>query len=554
MKATITKYGIWGCLIAAAAMATGLSGCSAVVDEPRQEEPAPAPSGKMFNMAFHIGQGEGARSDSQGHPENPGYEPDMYENAINLNDIALYIFADDRLVYRSDDPAAQDDFFSITGASGAGYTVNLKVSADRLEVDPNSHDRIALRVLALANMNTASSLASFDYPQQPYDASYSQVLGNLASATFQLPAAWDPANLDTPASPDPGRYIPLFGTRTLSVDPAELYHTESWNTLFLGNVMMLRAVAKVELLDGIEDRDEDGFPRVVDAWLSYGIPAGRLLPADAANYQNGTQVHAVNLAAQGALQTREMRCINAGIPDNPAVMRFFRAYCPEQSISSEQPVIRLLVQPAAGSSESDYIEYTVPLEGYNGNPFGFVNLYRNHIYRINVKSVNIGTPAQITVNVLDWDDEEVIWDYSDNPGLSTGGEIEWVAGTYQGQVNRTDATVVTRQDLKPLECHFTLASPINATWRALLVPAGGDPNAFRFLDADGNQVESVTGVIDGSQISLSITATDPTPQVQNRARLQIIVTTPDGRSMTADVLNGQYGSNKYFTIIQNQQF
>ena len=117
------------------------------------------------------------------------------------------------------------------------------------------------------------------------------------------------------------------------------------------------------------------------------------------------------------------------------------------------------------------------------------------------------------------------------------------------------AQAVFRNDKADIKAQFTLAEPVNATWRAVFIYEKGKLGAFRFVDKDGNEVETISGEIDGTTPASLIIRTKDTPREDdNVARLQIIVTMADGRTVTANVLTGgNYGKNTYFTIIQNRQ-
>lgn len=323
-------------------------------------------------------------------------------------------------------------------------------------------------------------------------------MSGLEELQFSLPDKWDPANLPSAGTT---RHIPLFGSNSFTVSRQDLIDSEPSNVIALGYV--------------------------------------NLLPADAASYIDGWQVTQTN-PCETVLSAvnRDMRYIGGTMPDGTGIS-LFRAYCPEQVITDTDPSVEITVQPFRGAAEQDLLHYTVPLSGYNGvmfTDFG-TGILRNHVYRIEVTKVNIGTPAVITVSVLDWDSEEIIWDYSDNPGLADGGEIRWVDGTYVSIVE--GATLVVKND-SPAVCNFTLSSPVNAEWRAVLIPEAQSQDAFTFVESDGTASEQMSGTIDGSPVELRIMATDPTPSELKRARLYITVTTPDGRTVTADVCNGKY--------------
>lgn len=548
------KYLAWTMIVLAS---TGFV-CCTHMDSVEGETPdtsKPEQNGSAVSVSFslksgNVPEGIATRADGDGHAEGPGDLPDMYENTVNINDMAFYVFSQDKLVYQSNE---DDDFRTVTGASGLGYNVRIRIPSIRIDVGPESPSTFTFRLVVLANLNTGadSDNEAYGYPVFAQGTSFENVMSGLEELQFSLPDKWDPANLPSAGTT---RHIPLFGSNSFTVSRQDLIDSEPSNVIALGYVNLLRAVAKLEIIDGIseDDRDDEGYPRLSDVRFTYGRTNGFLLPADAASYIDGWQVTQTN-QCETVLPAvnRDMRYIGGTMPDGTGIS-LFRAYCPEQVITDTDPSVEITVQPFRGAAEQDLLHYTVPLSGYNGvmfTDFG-TGILRNHVYRIEVTKVNIGTPAVITVSVLDWDSEEIIWDYSDNPGLADGGEIRWVDGTYVSIVE--GATLVVKND-SPAVCNFTLSSPVNAEWRAVLIPEGQSQDAFTFVDSDGAASEQMSGTIDGSPVELRIMATDPTPSELKRARLYITVTTPDGRTVTADVCNGKYGQYKYFTLLQNPQ-
>ncbi|MDE5676854.1 hypothetical protein, partial [Phocaeicola sp.] len=189
-------------------------------------------------------------------------------------------------------------------------------------------------------------------------------------------------------------------------------------------------------------------------------------------------------------------------------------------------------------------------EGRNDYPWQA--LLRNHIYRYTVTGIDAFS-ANITLNVLDWEQgEELTWDYNDNIGITGLDRLTWMEGTYQN-LNDANAHLILLQDISvAAECKFRISTPKNASWHASLVYASGEKDAFMFVDEAGKEIAQPGGTIDGETVvALRIKAKGSPGQENNTARLQIAVTLPNGRTMNADVLNGKYGNNKYFTIVQN---
>lgn len=195
------------------------------------------------------------------------------------------------------------------------------------------------------------------------------------------------------------------------------------------------------------------------------------------------------------------------------------------------------------------------MTGFKGQAIDFgSSILRNHIYTLRVNDAKTGVPADITINVADWNENTLDLDYSDQVIVGTGGELKWIDGTFYDNNRDSGRLVVSPwHDNAPVaaQCSFGLSSPAGATWTANLITTSGSQGAFRFLDADGNQVESISGTVDNKLTTLSIVTTDPAPSQQNTAILQVVVRLGNGKYMEAP-LCGQ-SSYKNYTIIQNQQ-
>lgn len=562
------------CKPAAGAMMTALAGIllagCGLVDDPEPEKVYPdAPAAYRIGLSVSVPDNSGKHAtrapyddaDGSGHDQVSSYFPDMYENALNPDDVAVYIFAkegavDFKLVYYSGD----DEQFKILGSPLSGYNVVSAIPFENYKLDATkltTESRVDLRLIVLANQHTELSRLGGSYPVvelgTPYEAAMTSISKGLSD--FTLPAGWNPGNTVTGES----RYIPMYGKAEFTVNALDFYHSESWQTVALSDIWMLRSLAKIEINDNINglEATNDRYPRIESATLNYSRRSGKLLPYNYSNYTNGTQVETVNLGAAGAEEPVEMTLISGTYYGEGATagrrVRFMRGYCPEQMIVKDAlPELIIAIKPASDSPEEDYLYYTVPLYGYNGGVFSWGTnnqLLRNHIYRINVNSV--GTPADITVQVMPWDSEEITWDYTDNPGFAEGGQIIWEEGTYSNIDDNTAKLYVNPVADGPAVCRFHMVQPVGATWRAYLIDTEGETQgAFHFVDEDGNRIAIPEGKV-GEEIVLRILPSQPAQSYTNEARLQILVTTADGtRTIIADVLNGQYGNNTYFTIVQ----
>ena len=151
----------------------------------------------------------------------------------------------------------------------------------------------------------------------------------------------------------------------------------------------------------------------------------------------------------------------------------------------------------------------------------------------------------------DWDLHETNWEYSDNPGMTEDGYLEWVANP-DISITESNAEVVIGNGAT-LTGTFNFDEPKGGTWTASFAVEGEtERDSFMFVDADGKHVETISGTIDGNVDTIRIIANMSPTSFTRRARLIFTVTTFDGRTISADVLDDAiYGRNTYFTIVQN---
>lgn len=516
---------------------------------------APDNSGKMTRAPY-------GSSDDAGHDQASSYFPDMFENAVNPYDAAVYIFAKTGNAYNLIYDSTTDDRFRILGSPWSGYNVASVIPFGNYELnltELNESSTVGLRVVVIANQHTDKygQTNPGKYPAVAAGTSYIEAMSAISDAMGQytIPENWNPGNTYEQNLP---RYIPMFGQADVTVNALELYHSESWQTVSLSDIWMLRAMTKVEINDNIDRKEatDDRYPQIVSARLAYRYTSGWLMPAGYSDYVNGTQVESPNLGASGVPVTKEMTMVRGtyyGDSEQGRRVRFMRGYCPEQTIESGYPNVEITIKPSANATEAEYSTYTVPLSGYNGSVFNWGTgdrMLRNHIYRISVNSV--GTPADITVQVLPWEGEEIVWDYTDNPGFAENGYIMWDEGSYNSIDPATARVYVKPVTDGPVVCRFTMVQPQDATWRAYLIDTEGQTQgAFHFVDESGATIDVPEGKV-GEEAVLRILPSQTAQQYTNAARLQILVTTADGsRKIIADVLNGNYGKNAYFTIVQS---
>lgn len=195
--------------------------------------------------------------------------------------------------------------------------------------------------------------------------------------------------------------IPMFGLMDCTVSWSALAASDTGNYVDIGDIHMLRSLAKIEVLDNIADKDADGYPKVSEVRLMKWNGIARLIPD---NFRNGVQVSAASYpAAPGFVDSEQGRLFRQHEYSTeslgaPYEFAGFTTYVPE--IRTGQLAFRVIVQqsPAAGDAVSH--DFAVPEAG---NAWG-AEILRNHIYRINV---NATAEISLGYTVCPWDETGV---------------------------------------------------------------------------------------------------------------------------------------------------
>lgn len=563
------------------ALVTTLSSCDFV-----REPGVPCPPGSddfvrfQFRVASpnirgNVDNGFPTRNDSEGHDETDSEFP-AFEDAINIRNFAFYVYlgAENEaplLIKVTDIATTSDPDMMITGSNGA-YTISFVIPKEDLEqklgreLDPSNHDPIQLRVVGLANIQNFN--AEYFPDNQSYQlyrnvpcATYCELIDNASKWTYNLNQIYSPNEEGHVVDGMYKNYIPMFGNLLMTTTEYDIYHSRADNRLWFGTMWMLRSIAKTHVIDNIKSKDKDGYPYISDAMFVGSSDSCYPLPFDAINYQNEQQVHSPRVCASSGeapkgfpLNSFMLGKLNGGDPD------LWIGYAPEMAITGAEtvPEFRIKIK----FSKDSELTYVVPLTEYQGSTgtqqFNFgSDILRNHIYSLSVNDVKAGFLADISISVKDWEEQSLTLDYTET--VNVAETIEWLNGDGFGygnaeNINEEEGWVVAQPwhagAPVPLTCTFGLTNPAGATWTASLITTEGAQGAFAFLDADGNQVHSVSGTIDGKTLStLRIVTTNSEPHERSSAYLQIIVSV-NGQFFVADICDKNY-SYDYFSIIQN---
>ncbi len=534
-----------------------------------------------------------SRTDNYGHDE-VGSELSSFEDGIDMKDCAVFIFAkmdgsvgEEILLYKNADfGSSQNVENSIYGAPGL-YTVNMVIAKRRLnelldfELSPDSEDKILFRILVLANCSSpgTNAIAKWD---QINGTTYAAVISQLSEWTYAMSYIY---NGDYTGNDAEGIYAnkkknaPMIGTISVSVTQEALYYSRTDNRVYMGEMEMLRSIAKVRVIDNIQNKVADGYPKIIGAEFIGSQSLARQLPADAINYQNGNQVHNPNIAQpDNELTLNGATIYKLGIiPDSWSITNpenrkgaTWIGYIPEQKIgninndvSQGMPIFRINVaieKKADGTEEIK--QYEVPMTRYKETVFSFGgDILRNHIYTLSVNEVAMGAEANLTFSVDSWIESNFALDYTETVTISN--QIDWLSGyvpeldgsKYDSEYNVVIQPWTTDQvtgvpTWVPLIARFGLSSPIGATWSAHLIPVEGNTDAFQFFN-NGILQTTISGTIDGSTMQeLVIVSLDDEPSGDgNSAKLQVVATLANGTVLEVPLTgNATY---KNFTIVQN---
>lgn len=545
-----------------------LCSCS-LIREPDSDCPDISPeTTETITLSFKmISANIGSRADA--FHEEINSEWPAFEDLIDVNNFAFFIFlepsgGESRLVMKMTDIGSSTNPNSmITGGFGA-YTVTTVIPKQNFEnllgreIDINSTDPVKFRIVLLANApgGTDYNLLA---PADPVTAgsegatTYSEFIANANELAFNLNNVY--SSVENDASVD-GIYkgsIPMFGMSTFTTTEEQLYLSRPEERINIGDIYLLRSLAKIRVLD--KAPKSDGYPYVKAVTVEGTTNMAWIVPADVSNdinnhpYTNGQQVHTPRIHSKSADNSTTYRL---GFLNNANTLERF-GYIPEQAIAYGNPVIHITAQLDASREQT----YDIPMGGSDEYPLdingGFGdNILRNHIYTLSVERIAVGTPAEITLTVDDWTPNSFDLNYTET--VTVNPRMEWDGATMDGDVTAKSEVFVKpfTADGKPvvLEGSFTIHNPMGAPWSAYLIPNGGVNDAFVFTDKTGEaEWPSFSGTVDATPTTLYIKPTNPEAIGEaNRAILQVVVQV-NGKTIVVPLVDDK-APDLSFTIVQ----
>lgn len=548
--------------------AFGLSSCS-LVGESDSDCPDVIPEKtETIALSFKmISANIGSRADGS-HDEIDSEWP-SFEDLIDIRNFAFYIFLDNTtdkpLVMKVTDIAhSTNPNQMITGAFGA-YNVTTVIPKQNLEallgreLDIISSNPINFRIVLLANAPGGTDYNSLA-PADPITAgnnpptTYAEFMENANNLAFNLNDMYNPVENDGGITGIYKGTIPMFGMSTFTTTEEQLYLSRPEERIYLGDIYMLRCLAKIRVIDNAP-RTDGVYPYVKAVTVSGNTNMAWQLPADVSNeinnppYVNGQQVHTARSHTRSE-ETANTTYRLGYLTEDKKNIRF--GYLPEQAIAYGNPTIHITAQLDANREKT----YDIPMTGsaeYNlvAGSFG-ANILRNHIYTLSVNNIAVGSPAEITLSVANWTLEPITLNYTET--VTVNPRMDWDDDTMDGDVTANSEVYVKpfTADGKPvvLQGSFTILNPQGALWSAYLIPNGGVTDAFVFTDETGEtSVSSVSGEVDRKSTTLYIKPTNAEAIGEaNKAILQVVVQV-NGKTIVVPLVDDK-AKDLNFTIVQ----
>ena len=344
--------------------------------------------------------------------------------------------------------------------------------------------------------------------------------------------------------------IPMWGVLTITSENLSLTPGTCVN---LPDINLLRAMAKVEV--NLSQALSSAGYSITGVEMQKVNELGNLEPNTAANNsgKNTADYHieaCINAAAPGNISAaKPIPFIQTGVNSYIIYVPEFKVDTTNDFLTDDELKIKVFVSKN-GTNINESLSVN---KGYFSISSLFGNLVRNYQYVCNVTTINDGVSATLAVSVKDWNTDEEIWNYEQHVSVEQAGKMQWSGSVTT--VDNTNKKVYVPKATKdaPAICRFSLGTPVGATWYASFENQTGTYDAFKFLDANGDAVTSVSGNVgDKNGAELRIITTNTEASVTSTATLRIAVRTSDGRTIIVkELVPGN--NNAEYTLVQSMQ-
>ena len=331
----------------------------------------------FISIAISAGNASPARAESDLTDE----EGTSVENNINIGDLKIYAFSiptDNNAsnsalltqIYPKDDNNSNIIEADVKKSVPGTYMLEAELNNTFFD----NHKDFCL--VAVANWTPFVSL-DFSLP----DGKELSVLGNeelLFGQKIEVnKQAWTPNGEEG---------IPMFGLHKASLAGYDKKHNNKFAPLLLGKVNMLRAFAKIEIRNGMKDKEITGVS--ISSYNKTGYFTPLLIGNQLSDTENVTSANIPNPVESSAEE------LSFSGKDGA-----FVAYLPEYELTNgKRDIITVTID------EKKYLLSLAPytVDGPNEKPTEdyWKALLRNHIYRYTITGVEEDEPAQLTINYM----------------------------------------------------------------------------------------------------------------------------------------------------------
>lgn len=540
-------------LLAAAISPVLLSGC--INEEGTCPDGVSGGSGTWLSMrVVNADSRQGrTRADADGHHDEAATDP---ENYIDGSDMTIMLLDNRKMVRHIFAP--EEITLSPAGSGNDAYDLKFKLNSDYFSY-AGSMSSVDFSLMVVANRTGLGGETSV-FGTDMLSLKPWMIAERYPSFTMtaQTAAAWMP-NSGT-------NRIPMSGIMTATGIDLSVTNTAD-KPLNVGTVTLQRNLCKVRILDDLNGLDGGSeYDRITSVKLVGANGKGAfipLLPETDPWYTNTTALETPTTEASWWNAGSEVTMLNApqtsvvnSKDGNHTWQNAYYCYVPEAALTGSGA--KLVITANYDDDPDRTREWNLSLDqtgtgentGYTGTP----SFVRNHIYEYLVQAVS-GAKLTLTLNVVDWESQTVTWDYSDNPGVADGGWLTWLPGELNGAtVNTETARLVFSQNQNHTATGtFQFSQPLGGVWTASFAPNGDtEAEAFCFVTDDGSLVNTISGPIsEGDKSTIKIRPRFAPRSSQRSAQLVFTVRTPDGRTLTGDLVEAE--GIKHFTVVQNRQ-
>lgn len=360
-----------------AATVAWLAVASAPVGCSKSEAPEPAPA-REITMSFRI-----ATQAPRTRVEIVGQEPgDAAENWIDLRGARFLLFTRGGVLLQELEPVVDppaDDYST--------YEVRATLREPYFDAAAEN-GRVSFGIMVLANW-PAEALAAI-----AGRTTVAQI--EAAKASWTMAGDWMPAT-------EPGRGIPMYGLKEFTVAAEALRRSSEDAPVQLsgadGEIYLLRALARLEVVDAIESKNDEGYPRIASVELLGGNYESRALLIPEA-FVNAVQVTKPTLPADAAPGKEARSFAKTTLVSETPARDVWIAYLPEMRLPTAE-ALRIVVENAPGSTPETFA-YTIALPDAEGIWDG--QFLRNHIYGLRVLTAGTDVEMEYTYTICPWNE------------------------------------------------------------------------------------------------------------------------------------------------------